>query len=65
VATILDPITNTIHDTAAALIDERVPDKIAGAVNGFVTAGFGVITDVLTIVRDLTASSPAPPGPGP
>lgn len=62
-ATILDPLTTTVHDTAAALIDQQIPTKLATAVNGFVTAGFGIVGDVLTIVRDLTAPSTPTPGP--
>ena len=66
--TILDPISNAVHDTAATLLDQQVPNKLASAVNSFVSAGFGTLTQVLTVVRDLTApaappTSPPPPGP--
>jgi hypothetical protein len=62
-ATILDPISKAIHDTAATLLDQQVPTKFANAVSGLVTAGFDVVGNVLTIVRDLTAPA-APPPPG-
>ena len=39
-ATILDPFSNVVHDTAATLLDQQVPTKLAGAVNSFVSAGF-------------------------
>jgi hypothetical protein len=69
-ATILDPISNLVHDTAAMLLTQQVPSKLAGAVNSFVSAGFDTLTQVLTVVSDLTAPAtpPAPtptPTPGP
>jgi len=67
-ATILDPISTAVHDTAATLLDQQVPSKLAGAVNSLVSAGFDTLTQVLTVVRDLTAPAtpPAPtPTPGP
>jgi len=70
-ATILDPISNAVHDTAATLLDQQVPSKLASAVNSFVSAGFDTLTQVLTVVRDLTAPAtppaptPAAPAPGP
>lgn len=64
-ATILDPFSNVVHDTAAALLNQQVPTKLAGAVNGFVSAGFDTLTKVLTVVRDLTVPRPTPsPTPG-
>ena len=59
-ATILDPISNAVHDTAATLISQQVPNKLAGAANSFVTAGFDTLTQVLTVVRDLTAPATSP-----
>ncbi|HET6183643.1 MAG TPA: hypothetical protein VFA03_08615 [Acetobacteraceae bacterium] len=58
--TILDPITKAVNDTAATLLDQQVPAKLAGAVNSLVNAGFDSVTQVLTVVRDLTAPSPTP-----
>ena len=60
-ASILDPINNLVHGAASTLLDQQVPTKLAGAVNGFISAGFTVVTQVLTVVRDLSASTtPAP-----
>jgi hypothetical protein len=64
-ATILDPISSAIHDTASTLISQQVPTKLAGAVNSLVSAGFDTITQVLTVVQNLTAPPPAPPSPPP
>jgi hypothetical protein len=62
-ATILGPVGRLIHETAAGLIDNQVPDKLASTVNGFVTSGFGIVTDLLKITRDITKpdSEPTPP----
>ena len=62
-ATPLDPITKAVHDATAALLDQQIPDKLASTMNSFVTSGFGVVGDVLKIVRDLTAPAAPPPGP--
>ena len=59
-ATVLDPITKAVNETAAKLLDQKVPDKLAGAANSLVNAGFGTMTQVLTVVRDLTAPSSTP-----
>ena len=65
-ATILDPLSNAVHDTAATLLAQQVPSKLAGAVNSFVGAGFDTLTQVLTVVRDLTApATPPTPTPSP
>jgi hypothetical protein len=65
-ATILDPISNAVHDTATTLINQQVPNKLAGAANSFISAGFDTLTQVLTVVRDLTAPAPSPtPTPTP
>lgn len=61
-ASILDPVTNAVHDTAKALLDNQIPTKLAGFVNDTVTSGFGIVGDVLQIVVDLTAPA-TPPGP--
>lgn len=66
-ASILDPI-GIVHTTAATLLDQNVPTKLASAVNGLVSAGFDTLKQVLTVVRDVTApasSSPPAPSPGP
>ncbi len=63
-ATILDPISKAVHDTAATLLDQQVPSKLAGAVNSLISAGFGTLTQVLTVVRDVTAPA-TPPTPTP
>jgi len=65
-ATILDPLSNAVHDTAATLLAQQVPSKLDGAVNSFVGAGFDTLTQVLTLVRDLTApATPPTPTPSP
>ena len=65
-ATILDPISTAVHDTAETLLDQKVPDRLAGAVNRLVGAGFDTVTQVLKVVRDLTAPSASPsPTPTP
>jgi hypothetical protein len=67
-ATILDPISNAVHDAAETLLDQKVPDRLAGSVNSLVNAGFNTITEVLKVVRDLTApstSSSSTPTPTP
>lgn len=53
-ATILGPVGQTVHDAAGALIDNQIPKKLSDSVTGFVAAGFGIVDDVLKIVRDLT-----------
>lgn len=60
---ILDPISNAVHDAAATLLDQQVPTKLAGAVNGFISAGFSVVTQILTVVRDVTAPTTPPTPP--
>ena len=65
-ATILDPISTAVHDAAETLLDQKVPDRLAGAVNSLVSAGFDTVTQVLKVVRDLTAPSASPsPTPTP
>lgn len=53
-ATILQPLQQLVHDTAGALVDNKIPGKISDSVTGFVSAGFGIVNDVLGIVRDVT-----------
>lgn len=63
-ATILGPVGQVVHDAAAALIDNQIPKKLADSVSGFAASGFGIVNDVLTIVRDLTdpgAAASQPP----
>jgi hypothetical protein len=64
-ATILGPVGQLLHDGAAALIDNQIPKKVSDSVSSFMTSGFGIVNDVLVIVRDLTKSDPAanPPPP--
>jgi hypothetical protein len=66
-ASILDPISIAVYQTASTLLTQQVPNKLAGAVNNVVNAGFDALTQVLTVVQDLTApssgSSSPPPGP--
>lgn len=64
-AGILDPISNAVHDAAATLLDQQVPTRLAGAVNSFISAGFDTLTQVLTVVRDVTAPPASPPAPTP
>ncbi|MBY0332005.1 MAG: hypothetical protein K2X49_15185 [Acetobacteraceae bacterium] len=63
----LGAVDKLVHDTAAALLAKDVPGKLAGTLGSAITAGFGVVSDVLEIVRDVTAPEPAPPPapPGP
>ena len=53
-ATILGPVGQAVHDAAGALIDNQIPKKLSDSVTGFVASGFGIVDDVLKIVRDLT-----------
>ncbi|MDA8051267.1 MAG: hypothetical protein M0002_14910 [Rhodospirillales bacterium] len=62
-ARILGPVGELVHDAAAALIDNKIPQKISDSVTGFVSAGFGIVNDVLGIVRDLTKPEAAPGKP--
>lgn len=68
-ATIFGAIEGLIHDTTEAVIDSQVTTKLSGmyssavtasasAVTGFITAGFGVVDDVLTIVANVSAPPP-------
>jgi hypothetical protein len=57
-ASILSPITTLIHDTAAALVDKQIPDKVATTINGFVTSGFQVVSDLLSVVSEVTKPAP-------
>lgn len=59
-ASILDPVTNVVHDTAKALLDNQIPTKFAGLVNDAVTSGFGIVGDMLQIVVNLTAPPTTP-----
>lgn len=52
-----------VHDAAAALIDNKIPEKLSDSVTGFVSAGFGIMSDVLVIVRDLAKPEAAPDKP--
>lgn len=60
-ATILGPARKLVHDATAALLENDIPGKLASSVNGFVTSGFGIVGDVLGIVRDITRPDEAPP----
>lgn len=62
-ATILGPLQGLVHDAAGALIDNKIPGKLSDSVTGFVSAGFGIVNDVLGIVRDLTKPEAAPAKP--
>ena len=61
-ASMFSPVTNTVHDTAKALLDKQIPTKLASLLNDTVTSGFGIVGDVLQIVVNLT-TPPASPGP--
>jgi hypothetical protein len=64
-ATTFGSVRQLVHDTAAGLVDNAIPTKIAGSINGLVTSGFGIVTDVLAILRDLMKPDPpTPPAPG-
>jgi len=71
--TMVESLKAPVHDIAQALLDQHIPTRLADTLNGFVTAGFGVVGSVLAIVRDVTApdgpgSTPSPtpsPSPGP
>jgi hypothetical protein len=60
-ATLFGSVQSLVHDLSAALIDNQIATKVSGTVTGFVNSGFGVVDDLLKIVRDLTA--PPPPTP--
>jgi len=62
-ATILEPVQQLVHDAAGALIDNEIPGKISDSVTGFVSAGFGIVNDLLVVVRDLTKPEAAPAKP--
>jgi hypothetical protein len=62
-ATILGPVGQLVHDSASALIDNQIPKKVSDSVTGFVASGFGIVNDVLGIVRDLTKPDAAPSKP--
>jgi hypothetical protein len=65
-ATIFSSLRQLVHDTAAGLIEDQIPTKLANTVNSLVTSSFGIITDLLSIVRDLSKSdTQAPPASGP
>lgn len=58
-ATILGPVGQAVHDAASALLDNQIPKKFSDSVTQFVASGFGIVDDVLKIVRDLTAPDAA------
>jgi hypothetical protein len=63
-ATILGPLDSLVHDTANALIAAQIPTKTATAINGAVSAWFGLVGDLLGVAVDVTKPAPpTPPGP--
>jgi hypothetical protein len=65
-ATLFGSLKGLVHDTSAALVDKEIPSKLSETFSGFLKSGFGIVDDVLTILRDLTApdetqSQPEPP----
>lgn len=62
-ATIPGPLQQLVHDTAGALIDNKIPGKLSDSATGFLSAGFGIVNDLLVIVRDLTKPEAAPAKP--
>jgi len=62
-AAILGPMEKLVHDTAGALIDKKIPQKVSDSVTGLVSAGFGIVSDLLAIVQDLTKPEAAPAKP--
>lgn len=60
-ATLFGSVQGLVHDLSAALVNNQIATKVSGAVTGFVNSGFGVVDDLLKIVRDLTAPPPSKP----
>lgn len=59
-ASILGSVTEIVHQTAAALIDNEIPKKASDLVTGAVKSGFDIVQDLLTIVRDVSKETEAP-----
>jgi hypothetical protein len=59
-ATIFGSIETLIHDSTQAVIDSNITAKMSDMFTGFVSSGFGIVDEGLKIVRDITASPPAP-----
>jgi hypothetical protein len=51
-------LRDVLHKTSAALIDRQITTKLSDLVTGPVKAGFDIVKDVLTIVKDLTKAKP-------
>jgi hypothetical protein len=62
-ATLFGSLKGLVHDVSAAMIDNQIATKVSNTVTSFVGSGFGVVDDVLKIIRDLTAPPQQPPQP--
>lgn len=51
---VLGSVKRLVHDTATALIDNQIPQKMSELAASTVKSGFDIVGDVLAIVRDLT-----------
>lgn len=51
---VLGSVKRLVHDTATALIDNQIPQKMSELAASAVKSGFDIVGDVLAIVRDLT-----------
>lgn len=64
-SSLIDSTRNLIHDTAQGLLDADVTTKVSDMYANFLSAGLGVASDALKVVRDITAPPPPPAPPGP
>ncbi|HSB73516.1 MAG TPA: hypothetical protein VLT62_29675 [Candidatus Methylomirabilis sp.] len=51
---VLGSVKRLVHETATALIDNQIPQKMSDLATSTVKSGFDIVGDVLEIVRDLT-----------
>lgn len=55
---IMGSLNQIIHETAKAITDNEIPDKLANVVTSVATTCFGVIKDALLKIQDLTKQEP-------
>ncbi|NLI83729.1 MAG: hypothetical protein GX443_18905 [Deltaproteobacteria bacterium] len=55
---ILGSLNRIVHETAKAITDNEIPDKLANVVTSVATTCFGVIKDMLIKIQDLTKQEP-------
>lgn len=62
----LDPFRKILNETAQAIIDNELPEKMSDVINRFVTSVFDVVDDAVEGIRDKTEEKPKePPPPSP